>query len=72
LQRGGAGGSSLIYANLSAETGVIFQSWAKEKVFMPPNEEGVDLLTKMWPLKLQGAPKVVTVGIKNHRVTSSG
>jgi hypothetical protein len=57
--------------NLSAESGVIFPSWAKEIVYMIPKEEGEDLLTKMRPLKLQEALKKVTVGVKKDRMVNA-
>jgi hypothetical protein len=57
--------------NLSAESGLIFPMWAKEIVYMIPKETGVDLLTKMRPLKLQEALKKVTVGIKKDRMVNA-
>ena len=38
---------------------------------MIPKEPGVDLLTKMRPLKLQEALKKVTVGIKKDRMVNA-
>jgi hypothetical protein len=57
--------------SLSVECGLTFPMWAKEIVHMIPKETGVDLLTKMRPLKLQEALKKVAVGIKEDRMVNA-